>query len=249
MKKYFGIFLAALLCMMLAVAASAADVYVNDGGTGDGSSADKPLGNMTEAINKIAADGGKVIIVDTYTCAEEYHEPEHAGDIVITGGNYVFTNGKYNRWFLSGSGSTTFENMTFSIGDGSTSMFVAQYNKLIMGEGLTTIAAGNVFVLGGYQYPLLDDTFSLERDSDVTVKSGNYYLIAGHSRGAGEVALTGTSHVTVEGGEIRAVYGSCINGKDSGAGNTVINIKGGNLQMVHTAGDGSRRINGDATTA
>ncbi|MBQ9133101.1 MAG: hypothetical protein IJX64_01060, partial [Clostridia bacterium] len=61
MKKYLGIFLAAILCVMLAVAASAADVYVNDGGTGDGSAADKPLGNMTEAITKIAADGGRVI--------------------------------------------------------------------------------------------------------------------------------------------------------------------------------------------
>ena len=65
MKKLLGIFLAALLCMMLAVAASAADVYVTDGGTGDGSSSAAPLGNMTEAINKIGAAGGKVIIVGT----------------------------------------------------------------------------------------------------------------------------------------------------------------------------------------
>ena len=67
MKKYLSILISALLCVMLAVAASAADVYVNDGGTGDGSSADKPLGSMTDAINAIGADGGKVIIVDTYT--------------------------------------------------------------------------------------------------------------------------------------------------------------------------------------
>ena len=33
MKKFLGIFLAALLCMMMAVAVSAADVYVNDGGS------------------------------------------------------------------------------------------------------------------------------------------------------------------------------------------------------------------------
>lgn len=33
MKKYLSILISALLCVMLAVAASAADVYVNDGGT------------------------------------------------------------------------------------------------------------------------------------------------------------------------------------------------------------------------
>ena len=78
MKKYIGIFAAMLLCALLALSAFAAEtvVYVNDGGTGDGSSASAPLGNMTEAINKIA-NGGKVVIVDTYTCAEEYRGPAH----------------------------------------------------------------------------------------------------------------------------------------------------------------------------
>ena len=78
MKKYIGIFAAMLLCALLALSAFAAEtvVYVNDGGTGDGSSASAPLGNMTEAISKVA-NGGKVVIVDTYTCADEYHEPTH----------------------------------------------------------------------------------------------------------------------------------------------------------------------------
>ena len=245
MKKYLGIFLAAILCVMLAVAASAADVYVNDGGTGDGSAADKPLGNMTEAITKIAADGGRVIIVDTYTCAEEYREPEHAGDIVITGGKYVFTNGSYNRWFLGGPGATTFENLTFQYGAGTTGLIIAQYNKLVMGEGLTCDTSGKMYVIGGYQLPLTDDTAVFDKDSDVTVKSGTYHLVAGHSRSAGEYEFTGTSHITVEGGDIASVYGACVNGNY--AGSAVINIKGGNITNVYTAGDGSRRLNGDCT--
>ena len=245
MKKYLGIFLAAILCVMLAVAASAADVYVNDGGTGDGSAADKPLGNMTEAITKIAADGGRVIIVDTYTCAEEYREPEHAGDIVITGGKYVFTNGSYNRWFLGGPGATTFENLTFQYGAGTTGLIIAQYNKLVMGEGLTCDTSGKMYVIGGYQLPLTDDTAVFDKDSDVTVKSGTYHLVAGHSRSAGEYEFTGTSHITVEGGDIASVYGACVNGNY--AGSAVINIKGGNITNVYTAGDGARRLNGDCT--
>ena len=243
MKKYLSILISALLCVMLAVAASAADVYVNDGGTGDGSSADKPLGSMTDAINAIAADGGKVIIVDTYTCAEEYREPEHAGDIVITGGKYVFTNGQYNRWFLSGPGSTTFENITFAYGAGTTNLIVAQYNKLIMGEGIQCEGT-KMYVVGGYQMPLTD-TAAFDKDSDVTIKSGTYHLVAGHSRGPSDNEFTGTSHITVEGGEIGSVYGASVNGSISG--NAVIDIKGGNITTVYTAGDSTRRLNGDCT--
>ena len=244
MKKYLGIFLAAILCVMLAVAASAADVYVNDGGTGDGSSADAPLGSMTDAINKIGADGGKVIIVDTYTCAEEYYEPEHVGNIVITGGKYVFSQGQYNRWFLSGPGSTTFENMSFEYGAGTTSLIIAQYNKLVLGEGLSFDASGKAYVIGGYQVPLTD-TAVFDRDSDVTVKSGNYWLVAGHSRGSTEYSFVGTAHITVEGGEIATVYGASVNGNYSG--NAVINIKGGTINNLRTAGDETRRLDGDCT--
>ena len=151
MKKYLGIFLAVLVVLTLALAASAADVYVSDGGTGDGSSSATPLGDMTAAIEKVA-NGGTVHIVGSYTCADEYHEPAHKGDIVIEGGQYIFTNGKFNRWFLSGSGSTTFENINFVYGEGSTSLFLAQFNKLIMGEGLTFPNPGKCYVVGGYQY-------------------------------------------------------------------------------------------------
>ena len=244
MKKYLSILISALLCVMLAVAASAADVYVNDGGTGDGSSADKPLGSMTDAINAIGADGGKVIIVDTYTCAEEYREPEHAGDIVITGGTYVFTNGQYNRWYLGGTGSTTFENMSFKYGAGTTGLIIAQYNELIMGEGLEFDASGKAYIIGGYQMPLTD-TAAFDKDSNVTVKSGNYWLVAGHSRGASENEFTGTAHINVAGGEIATVYGASVNGSYSG--NAVINVTGGTINNLRTGGDGTRRLNGDCT--
>ncbi|MBQ9134246.1 MAG: copper amine oxidase N-terminal domain-containing protein, partial [Clostridia bacterium] len=60
-----------------------------------------------------------------------------------------------------------------------------------------------------------------------------------------EYEFTGTSHITVEGGDIASVYGACVNGNY--AGSAVINIKGGNITNVYTAGDGSRRLNGDCT--
>lgn len=56
MKKYIGILIAAVVCFMVALAVQAEDavVYVNDGGTGDGSSQTSPLGSMSDAIAKVA---------------------------------------------------------------------------------------------------------------------------------------------------------------------------------------------------
>ena len=248
MKKYIGIFAAMLLCALLALSAFAAEtvVYVNDGGTGDGSSASAPLGNMTEAISKIA-NGGKVVIVDTYTCADEFHEPTHKGNITISGGKYVFTNGRYNRWFLEGSGSTTFENITFEYGEGSTSLFVGQFFELIFGEGVVTPEKG-VYVLGGYQYaeggPVYDAP-KYDADSHITIKSGTYHAVSGFSRGASTEEYTGTSHITVDGGTIATLYGAAING--SYAQNSEIIVNGGNINNLRTAGDATRRINGNST--
>ena len=216
MKKYIGIFAAMLLCALLALSAFAAEtvVYVNDGGTGDGSSASAPLGNMTEAISKIA-NGGKVVIVDTYTCPDEYHEPTHKGNITISGGKYIFTNGSYNRWFLEGPGSTTFENITFEYGEGSTSLFLAQFFPLTFGEGVVTPADGKVYVVGGYQYNqdgVMSDAPKYDADSHITIKSGTYWAVSGFSRGSSTEEYTGTSHIVVDGGTISTVYGAAING-------------------------------------
>ncbi|MBE6680233.1 MAG: hypothetical protein E7598_06915 [Ruminococcaceae bacterium] len=261
MKKYLSILLAFALCAIMAVAVCAADVYVNDGGTGDGSSAEAALGSMTDAINLIAEEGGTVHIVDTYTCADEYVEPEHAGDIVITGGKYVFTNGKYNRWYLSGTGSTTFENITFEYGAGTTSLFVARFNTLVMGEGITMPETSG-YVIGGYQkvdgYATLaemieDLALATDKDSNVTVKSGSYHLVAGFCRGddgarSTTTAFTGTSNITVTGGTMKTVYGGNIN-TNATSGGTNITITGGEmLGGVRTAGEAQvkAQVVGDA---
>lgn len=261
MKKYLSLLFAVVFCVMMAVAVNAADVYVNDGGAGDGSSAEAPLASMTDAINLIAAEGGTVHIVDTYTCADEYVEPEHAGDIVITGGKYVFTNGKYNRWYLSGTGSTTFENITFEYGAGSTSLFVARYNTLVMGEGITMPETSG-YVIGGYQktddYKTLEEMvttlgLATDMDSNVTVKSGSYHLVAGFNRGddgarTTTTAFTGKSNITVDGGTMKTVYGGNIN-CNATSGGANITITGGDiLAGVRTAGEAQvmAQVVGDA---
>lgn len=170
MKKYLSLIIVALLCVMMAVAASAKDVYLTDGGNGDGTEA-APFGKMDDAIEAIAEEGGTVHIVGAYTCPDQYYEPEHAGNIVIADGTYIFDNGSYNRYFLSGPGSTTFKNVTFEYGAGnqyrgSSCLFIAQFNELIFDEGIVfpetatvldkegndKVEAGRCYVLGGYQH-------------------------------------------------------------------------------------------------
>ena len=253
MKKIGLIFASVLLCALLAVAAAAADVYVTDGGSGDGTSASAPMGSMTAAIEKIASTGGTVHIVGTYTCADQYEEPAHKGDIVITGGTYAFDNGNFNRWFLAGPGSTTFENITFTYKQGKNNLIVANYNKLVIGEGVTfPNAEGNqCFIIGGYQRPndvKMEEYVETRKDnlnSDITVKSGNIYCVAGFNRGSGTVNFYGTSNITVEGGNITHLYAANIQGNY--AKNGVVTVKGGTINKLFMGGDATRRMNGDST--
>ena len=119
MKKYFGLIAMLVVCLLAVMSVSAADttVYLNDGGTGDGSSASAPLGDIVEAINK-AAYGGKIVITDTYTMLDAIYEPTHKGDIVITGGTFDLNAETFNRYYLAGPGSTTFEYINLHDGSG-----------------------------------------------------------------------------------------------------------------------------------
>ncbi|MBR5012012.1 MAG: hypothetical protein IKY12_05575, partial [Clostridia bacterium] len=212
----------------------------------------------------IAAEGGTVHIVDTYTCADEYVEPAHAGDIVITGGKYIFTNGSYNRWYLSGEGSTTFENITFEYGAGSTSLFICQFNKLIFGEGVVLPdkfmsgekeVTGKCYVVGGYQYNktytegkeyanidemIADLGWATDKNSDVTIKSGKLWCVVGFCRGAAsaDCVFTGTSNIIIDGDAIidSAVYGGHVNGNAT-AGAAVITVNGGTIADLRTTSD------------
>ncbi|MBQ8836010.1 MAG: hypothetical protein IJ002_00715 [Clostridia bacterium] len=254
MKKFLSFFFAAILCVMMVAAVNAADIYVNDGGTGDGTTSEAPLGSMDDAIEAIAAEGGTVHIVDTYTCADQYVEPAHAGDIVITGGKYVFTNGSFNRWYLSGEGSTTFENITFEYGAGTTSLIVCQFNDLIIGENVTfpgtftqgegesaKEVTGKCYIIGGYQFAskVGDETFAdlnsfmaaqefaTDLDSHVTVKSGDIWCVAGFSRQGDTVA-------DEEGNKTVPHF----------SGTAYITVDGGHVSTVYGG-----NINNDATAA
>jgi hypothetical protein len=233
MKKHFGLLAMLVFCLIGCLCASAADqtIYLNDGGAGDGSSAASPLGDMTEAISKIA-DGGKVVITDTYTIGEIFEMPQHKGDVTITGGTLVMAGVPANRFYVSGPGKTTFEHLALRDGAGKGFCIAGRFNEIVMGEGVDTTTA-KVYVIGGYQTAFPED-MELGLDSHVTIKSGKYHAVAGSSRGASSIMFEGTSHITVDGGEINMLFGGSING--SGMANAEITINGGTINQLNMAG-------------
>ena len=248
MKKLLGIFLVATLCLMMVFAVNAADVYVKDGGDGDGTTAETPMGNLEDAIASIAKDGGTVHIVDTYSHDGEFTEPEHDAPITVTGGEFIFA-GTKNRWYLNGE--TTFENITMTAADPSKgAVIVAQFYPIVMGEGVTV--PEKTYLVGGHQMDgmgtdteakMAEKGWPLDKDSYVTVKSGNFHVVCGFSRSASTAMYTGTSHVNMEGGTVNMLLGGSCNG--SAGQNAIINVSGGEVTTLMTAGDATRRLNGD----
>ena len=83
-------------------------VYVNDNGTGDGTSPEKAMNNYAEALKKLATGGGMLCITGRVTLSN-FTEPAHVEPIVITGGELIAEN-------YSLSGDTFFADTVLSVG-------------------------------------------------------------------------------------------------------------------------------------
>ncbi len=239
-----------IIATVLTFSMAAADtVYLNDNGIGDGSTPDNPLGSLHKAIVAVK-DGGTVVITDTYSLLDSFLEPEHEGEITITGGTILFDHSARSRYYLNGP--TLFENIVLKKGDSNTSktgMIVARFNPLTLGEKVN-VSGLTMYVLGGYQYEsggaqlVNEGEYITDLDSNITINSGTYEFVIGFCRGNSTTEYTGTSHITVNGGSVKNLYGASYHGSYSGS--TEILINGGTVGAVYTAGDSTRRLNGDA---
>ena len=245
-KTVFALFLA-LFTALLSVGLAALDtVYVNDGGTGDGSSAASPLGSMEAALDAIKG-GGKIIVNEAITLDEPIFEPAHENAITVSGGKLIFNQSPHCRWYLGGP--TTFENTAIAFGEKNISksaMLVARYNPLTLGQKITT-SVSTLVVVGGCQYPLYPSEREPASDSDtnITINSGTVNAVIGFTRGTGSATLRGTSHITINGGTIKTIYGASVHGQY--AGSTDITVNGGTIGRIYTGGDtDARRLNGNA---
>ena len=256
MKKSFVIILALISASLLLGAVAFANaqtektVYVCEGGTGDGSSDKSPLGSLKDAYDVLGDKGGVVVICGKYFLGDNFIEPAHTGEIVVTQkyngkdyrdgqNNTVYVKSQGKRYALGGP--TTFENINFK-GDLSAAnnyiLFVAQFNPIVMGDGVesidftTNLVAKGLTILGGVQGGYANaSTVSKDLDAKITVKSGKF-IIAGFSR-QDSSTFTGCAHINISGGEITTLYAGSVNaGK---GGDALINISGGVFTGTITA--------------
>ena len=248
MKKIFSILLLIALIIPMALtfelerheaAAAEAVVYVRDGGTGDGSTPDAPMGNLLSAYNKLGDAGGRIVFVGGYTITAHFEEPVHTGtvtlcmnynDVDYRDGSYITTGNDYRRYILNGP--TVFENINIKK-TSTTSLtgffIIAQYNRVEFGEGVHcegfngSVVNTAVTLLGGCQNGLNPKKVN-DGGSHIIVKSGDEILIAGLDR---QITSDNdrSSKIEIYGGNIRTVYAGSING---GKGlNSEITIYGG----------------------
>ncbi len=259
MKHYriwLPLFLLILALGAMSVAASAAGtetvVYLADGGSGDGTSADNPVGTLAAAYDALdLTKDCTVVLCGKFTQTANFtYGTAYTGSVTMTsvyggtdyresGAVYEFNN---NRFYLRGE--TTFENMHFNTTSGAFLLVVAQHNKVTVGEGVTitgakltgTTVATSFSILGGYQ----DETSTAANtlDTDITVLSGSkIYIVAfarGRSGGAnansgkGPQTYTGTANIKIGGNAgVSGLHLSGVDRNNIAYGTTKVEITGG----------------------
>ena len=242
------LFLLLLALCTLSVAASAADstvVFLATGGSGDGSSAESPVGTLTAAYDALdLTKDCTVVLCGKFTQEKGVNftrKAAYTGSVTLTsvyggvdyresGAVYEFNN---NRFYLYGE--TTFENMHFNTTSGAFLLVVARHNKVTVGEGVTITGAklngGTIptsfSIIGGYQDE--PNTAENNRDTDITVLSGSKIYVVAFARGSkGATTYTGTAHIKIGGNaDVSRLHLTGVDRNNVKYGTTVVEITGG----------------------
>lgn len=223
-----------------------------------------PFKTLTKAIDFIKYSGGYIVITDKYTMGEGmvtvdgipwYTAPASFRPIVITsvyGGKDYRAVGAALHFpqksaFLLG-GATEFADVVIT-SDVSDVYIAARFNELEFGEGFTakhTKGGGRfLYAIGGYFAPD-KNSYPADLDSHITVNGGSFKKVIGftHVKGMSTYTFTGTSYITVNGGQIEQLFGA--SNYNHYSGSTVIEVNGGQIGELYAAGDGTRRLDGNA---
>lgn len=218
--------------------------FLKDGASGDGLTPFTPNGSITLIYNKVNPLGGDTIVVcGKFGLAANYVGPIHSGQVVITqvyngidyrtnedlSQNYFYDKTTGRRFTFNGP--VRFENINFKSGGGSPSylLFIAKYNPIVMGEGISvegyafTGTASGLTIIGGYQDNNISGAVNL--NSSIAVESGKFQIIGFNRNDASGKTYTGTVNINISGGVITRILGGCeLAGK---GGNLNLTISGG----------------------
>lgn len=171
-------------------------VYVADGGSGDGSTAASPLGNINDAIAAINAEAvdnsaikaGKIVLAGNYTTSASFTEKAH--NIPIT---YTSTDKAKNKLILGNNfsikGDVIMTGLEIYVNRDSETMVLAYGYKLVMGK---EDVADDIIVSGSSKWRLTlvggGNNSSVEQ-VNVVINSGTYtYFRIGSGASGGTVS-------------------------------------------------------------
>lgn len=202
-------------------------VYLKNGGTGDGSSADNAFGNLADAVKACyqvedngAIVGGKIVICgDGYTVDGTVSEgTDHSNTILYTSENNAPLN--FAAGYLTLNGPAKFNNIKLVMENSDESAIVANGHALTIGENVTTVPYEGKYldIIGGKPSGKVETV-------NVTVNGGDFgKVISGDS-------VTGNSNITLNGGTIHdEIVGGTSVANGVIGGNVTITINDGNIK-------------------
>ncbi len=247
-KKLLAFLTALLLVSLLAFGASAKDVYVMDGGVGDGTSASAPFGTLADAIADLGGEGGNIILVGDTTVADKTTIPEQAADLVITAQNGAKLLVKNRLQIENNTNDNVFTfDMPLDVTANFACFMLGGFNNVVFTENfvVTSSGGGSISFYGGVHLGETKDDVAgvTEIPYSITVNGGAFSRFGGGSlrnaveQRAGAIAAPIT--ITVNGGTFGAIdnYPTTSNNKNyeaftiSGmsilADDATLNINGG----------------------
>lgn len=196
--------------------------YVSDNGKADGGFSASYPSNDFDSVMRLAAASDKDVTVyilgyvtlenNSGTDYEMYIEPSHSNRITIRGygeNSGIITIGTRNKrieYMLSGD--TTFEQMEFDTRNSTGTFYItANHHRLVMGERITTTFGrhtstssngGKLAIIGGCD-ATVDKSSCTKTTTDITLKSGMYYMVIGGSSSKACGLASGTININVLG--------------------------------------------------
>lgn len=264
MKKIF-ILLSAVMCvMLLAFTATAADnvVYLAAGGTGDGSSADSPVGTLVNAFTA-AGEGGTIVLTSDLTIGSSTNLPDHTGTVTLTsvygGVDYRATNDAALRYTASArlvlGGPTVIDNFDIEIDQSANggAVIAADFNDLKIGYNVDisynyTVSGTKMYVIAGPNNDATGNTLAEGETCNIEIYSGYYEQVDAFSRSVANMSHNGTVNMTLGGNaKARLCYLGAI-GTNAKGGTAVLNlIEHSAATWLYLSGNNNAGMNGSVT--
>lgn len=189
-------------------------VFVADGGTGDGTSADAPVATLSEAHALLNEDGGTVV-VSGFLTAVKGTLPAHTDKVTYTsvyGGVDYRENGAMLHFpvaiTLELGGETLWKDISLHIVDYS--VIAANFHPVTFDTGvsithdadeegvLKSESTKGIYLVGG-QNRVSHAGETIADNPTITLRSGYFRRVVGFGRYTGATTYTGTANILIEG--------------------------------------------------